>query len=125
MPELTEGQQEYVRTMRELADFLEEHPQFIGYGGVQIDLFADNAAEMSEMVRGSGKWDKADRGVWFSLARYFGGHHIFINAEREAVCERVQVDTKTVMKPDPSAPLVTVEEPVYEWHCPDSLLAAS
>ena len=131
MPELTENQQEYVGGLRELADFLEEHPQFIGeYApGVRFDVFVKGDAplmEMKALIKGTGgRWDKVDFGAWFVLRRHFGPHNLDINAEREAVCERVQVDTKTVMKPDPSAPLVPVEEPVYEWHCPDSLLAAS
>lgn len=36
-------------------------------------------------------------------------------------CNKVQVGTKQVEKPDPEAPTVTVEEPVYEWQCPDVL----
>ena len=39
-------------------------------------------------------------------------------------CNKVQVGTKTVEKPDPNAPTVTVEEPVYEWQCPDVLNGA-
>jgi hypothetical protein len=49
------------------------------------------------------------------------------------LCERVQVGTKTVTKPDPTqleainaaraaVPTIEVEEPVYEMHCPPSLL---
>lgn len=42
------------------------------------------------------------------------------------VCERVQVGTKLVEKPDPKAviPMVTVEEPVYEVRCIDPIAAA-
>jgi len=47
---------------------------------------------------------------------------------RDGVCERVQVGTKTVEKPDPdaivNAPMVTVQEPVYEWLCPDPIITA-
>lgn len=47
---------------------------------------------------------------------------------REGVCERVQVGTKTVEKYDSDAllaiPKVIVEEPVFEWMCPDPLRAA-
>lgn len=44
------------------------------------------------------------------------------------VCERVQVGTKTVQKFDPeqlaSVRKVTVQEPVYEFRCPDPIIAA-
>ena len=47
---------------------------------------------------------------------------------REGVCERVRVGTKTVEKYDSDAllsiPKVTVEEPVFEWMCPDPLRSA-
>lgn len=43
---------------------------------------------------------------------------------REGVCERVQVGTKTVEKPAPGAPTVAVEEPVFEYRCPDPLREA-
>ena len=43
-------------------------------------------------------------------------------------CERVQVGTKTVEQYDPEAlaavPMVTVEEPVYEYRCSDDPLRA-
>jgi|TARA_R100000482_G_scaffold124710_2_gene78569 hypothetical protein len=43
------------------------------------------------------------------------------------VCERVQVGTKSVEKYDSDAllsiPKITVDEPVYEYRCPDPILA--
>lgn len=39
----------------------------------------------------------------------------------DSVCTRVQTGTRTVTKPDPAAPLIEVEEPVYEWRCADPL----
>jgi hypothetical protein len=35
----------------------------------------------------------------------------------EGLCEKVQVGTRTVMRPAPDAPLVEVEEPIYEYKC--------
>lgn len=47
---------------------------------------------------------------------------------REGVCEKVQVGTKKVERVDPevydSLPRVEVEEPVYEYRCPDPITAA-
>lgn len=41
----------------------------------------------------------------------------------EGVCERVQVGTRTVMKPDPTidVPMVEVEEPIFEVRCIDPI----
>ena len=46
-----------------------------------------------------------------------------------AVCKRVQVGTRVVEKPDPDyepeeVPTIQVEEPVYEYRCPDPIVAA-
>lgn len=44
------------------------------------------------------------------------------------VCERIQVGTKKVERLDPDAlrdiPRVIVDEPVYEYRCPDPIVAA-
>lgn len=39
------------------------------------------------------------------------------------VCERVQVGTRTVMKPDPTidVPMIEVEEPIFEVRCIDPI----
>ena len=46
----------------------------------------------------------------------------------EALCERVQTGTKTVEKIDPEylegAPKITVEEPIYEYHCSDDIMGS-
>lgn len=49
--------------------------------------------------------------------RFYNGHQVHLYAARETVCERVQVGTRTVSKPDPNAPTVDVEEPIYDWKC--------
>lgn len=57
------------------------------------------------------------RGEWSNgITWYLGGG--------EGVCERVQVGTRTVLKPDPDAPLVEVVEPVFEVRCVDPLVSA-
>jgi hypothetical protein len=52
---------------------------------------------------------------------------IYLDGERDGLtfelyfgsgsCKRVQVGTRKVMVPDPSAPLVEIEEPVFETVC--------
>jgi hypothetical protein len=47
---------------------------------------------------------------------------------RDGVCEKVQVGTKKVERADPAAydalPRVIVEEPIYEYRCPDPIVQA-
>ena len=42
---------------------------------------------------------------------------------RGEVCERVQVGTEVVEVPDPDAPKVRKEQPVYEWRCTSEAVA--
>ena len=53
-------------------------------------------------------------GAWSTGVTYYlwGG---------EGVCERVQTGTRKVLRPDPEAPLIEVEEPVFETRCVDPL----
>ena len=123
-------QSEWIRGLYDMAEFFENHSHLIPrHSEVTVDLFAmgdDPVASIRTMIKGTGRWDKSVETVaWFELRRWFGPHHIAINASRDAVCERVQVGTRTVEKPDPDAPHVTVDEPIYEYHCPDSILAVS
>lgn len=115
--------------LRELADFAEQHPDlFEGHTfGEQIDLFAYTPEEMAEKTAMLGTSTKAKKGDWYCMARGFGPHRLELNIASDKFCERVQIGTKTVEKPDPEAlkqvPTVEVEEPVYEWICPESVLA--
>ena len=113
---------EYAKSLREMAEFLDERVEGELYGGHEVNLWVDNAEEMLATARKiGGRWEKQTLGKWYVLRRSFGPHHIDINGPHEAICERVQVGTETVEVPDPDAPKVTVEQPVYEWRCPESL----
>ena len=114
---------EYTKGLRELAGFIDEHiPAHELDYGIQINLFADTAESLLKKARSlGGAWKKEDKGQWFTLRRDFGPHHVDINIYRDEVCERVQVGTETIEVPDPAAPKVTVEQPIYEWRCPESL----
>lgn len=69
----------------------------------------------AELIRENG--DMTLRGEWSNGVTWymFGG---------VGACERVQVGTKTVLRPDPKAPLIEVEEPVFEVRCVDPLAEA-
>ena len=50
---------------------------------------------------------------------------IAASIDREHVCVRKQVGMRMVNRPDPNAQRIEVEEPVYKWDCPGSILAKS
>lgn len=119
----------WIAGLRELADFAEQQPDlFGGYNcGETVNLFASDAESMAEKTRLLGKSTKVTSDGWYIMRRWFGPHRIELNIARDNFCERVQTGTKTVSKPDPEAlaqvPTVEVSEPVYEWICPESVLA--
>ena len=116
---------EWIDGLRNLADFFEKNEctDHI-YATFQIDLFVNDAEGLLNTARElGGKWKKKDKGSWFCLVQNFGPHHIDINANRENVCEQVEVGEETVMVTDPEAPKIEVTRPVYEWKCPESLNA--
>jgi hypothetical protein len=116
----------WCKGLRELADFAELHEDLFDCAPrVICNVFAHDAGEMAAKARLMGKANKREQGDWYFLERSFGPHSIALNISREKICERVQVGTKRVMKPAPNAPQIEVEEPVYEWSCPDSVLAMS
>jgi hypothetical protein len=124
---VTEERPTLAAQLRALADLLDEHPQLapplqtvtLNHYGSVLD---GGDAEMAALARGTGRWEKVELADWLILRREVGPDvMIDLNFRREAVCERVQVGTRPVEKPDPEAlaavPTVTVEEPVYEWTC--------
>lgn len=124
-----EGVIETAAQLRQVADFIEEHADALEGHYIPhyaLNIFPGDAQKALALARAiGGKWDKKEAGDWLYLRRAIGRHTIEINMNRNLVCERVQVGTKTVEVPDPEAALVTVEEPVYEWHCPESLNAVA
>ena len=124
---LTDTQTVWLSEARKMLDWLEEHPDYIPNHAITLDIFCwdeDAPAQLAKAAKVMGRATKDTSGdALFFVRREWGPHHLDVNASREAVCERVQVGTETVEEPDPEAPKVTVERPVYEWRCPPSLLA--
>lgn len=131
-PEFTETREayqiNYVRGLRELADFLEKHPKLVpSYGGETINVFAYTKKDLAEMAREMGTCEKLDQDYWFTMRKKFPPHKFDLNITREKVCTKVKTGTRVVEKPDPDAlkavPRISVEEDIYEWKCPESVLA--
>ena len=123
--------EDYIAGMREYADLLEANPNLLPFGGSEYFCHHCRSAEEIAALRREigGRWDKDTDGSdeFFRLTRRVGPHRLAIFIERENVCERVVIGTETVEIPDPDlvadVPLVTVEQDVVRWVCPESLLA--
>lgn len=88
-----------------------------------------DAADLADRARRiGGRWAKEadDYGLFRLRQEIAPGVFYELIANREDVCERVQVGEETVTEPDPVAvgalPVVERVVPVYEWRC-DPILA--
>lgn len=127
--ELTDRQRAWIDSARELVEFLEQHPELIPtYSGIDVLNFATDAEEFAALGRRLGSANKSGGDKYASLERHFGPHQLRIAANREQVCERVQIGERVVEREvlPPGVELVTetVTEPVYEWRCEPWLAGA-
>lgn len=127
----------YTDGLRELADWLDAHPEWVPFTGEYLYSWQHNA-DLSTMVRAARDMGTAEKEInentgTFKLVKRFGPHAFTIFADRAAVCERVVVGTHVETKLE----RVPVGEVVYEerevehlvedvrWICPPSLLAGT
>lgn len=122
----------WIASLREVADFYEQHPDFPLAGGQRFLAYVGTYntndrparfAELASMLGGQRSKDADDD--WFRVIRKFGPFEIEVYAERDAVCTKTVVGTETVEVPDPDAPKITIEREVVEWTCEPSVLGAS
>ena len=124
---------EYIDRLRKLADLLEAKPDLIlpyQVGKDSIDFYPTGAAQTAQTAKlfPSG-WTKNDPNAskydadYYKLFGKWEGVEIIILELRSAVCERVQVGSRTVIVDAvEAAPETTEERPVYEYIC-EPLLA--
>jgi hypothetical protein len=127
----------YTAGLRELADWLDAHPEWTPLSGEYLYSWQHNA-DLSTMARAARDMGTAEKEInentgTFKLVKRFGPHAFTILADRAAVCERVVVGTHVETKLE----RVPVGEVVYEerevehlvedvrWICPPSLLAGT
>lgn len=108
----------YVAGLRELAAFVEAHPDLpVPYGGGQ-NAFVSSKADLAHVARTAGvRWEKSVNGEWFYLRVAFqGGHSYELNIARDQVCRKVVTGTRI----EPATPEREVEE--VTWVCDEPLL---
>ena len=127
-------------TLRSAADVLEAHPELpVPYittssnGSADLSWYlmhdsrdlVEQKATAQQIIRSiGGKWDKVpDLYSDFTFIQHRDGLRLFLQVQREAVCERVVTGTETVTIPAKAAEPERVEErEVVEWIC-EPLLA--
>ena len=128
MSELT-AQQQFSQSLRELADFYDQHPEVKLPGSVSgFSIFGANKEELAIGARAFGKAEKLFTETAFQLVKTFpSGLKLEFYKCRESVCERVEVGEEVVpAHVIPATEEVFIPESVkkiYEWRCPDSILA--
>ena len=110
----------YIAGLRELANFLDRHPDLPVPCAGAHNAFARSTTELAVCARTPGvHWTKGASGLYFYLSVEFSGMHSYkLNLMRELVCRKVVTGTRM----QPAVPAREIEE--YEWVCNDQLLAA-
>lgn len=136
---------QYIRGLREIADWLQRHPEvhlpYLGdttIGSLRaptLDIYVHKSygdepsakARLAAIARAMGHATKSadDDDHRFRISRMFGGIRVRASAPREEVCERIVVASHQVTEqvPDPEAvaalPLVSQTRVVEEvvWRC--------
>ena len=128
----------YTDGLRELADWLDAHPEWTPYLPEHFYSWIPSDEAKATMARAARDMGTARKTVnenlgTFRLEKSFGPHTMHVIADRAAVCERVVVG-KHVEKTIEKVPVgeVTYEEREVEhvvedveWVCPPSLLAGT
>ena len=119
----------YTRGLRRIADLLDEHPDLpLPYEGTDSTAlwFVDSPEQLAVVSKAMGGTRTKKFGVDFAgLEGSIGGYRVQALVPRDQVCTRRQIGTELVKVPDPNAPKITVERPVYETDCAPLLAAVS
>lgn len=114
LDEATRRRAAFIQSLRDAADFLEQHPGVQAPRYINLSVFVNTRDELAAQARAA-TWEKAYNYGWFYLRREFGEDlSIEIAAPRDMVCRKVVVGTQTV----PAQPEREVE--VVEWVCDDA-----
>lgn len=124
----------YLESIELLAAWCDQHPEIpVTCSGPYAHAFAKDREQLTEWIRalshgapiGSVRKEAGD--AYAGAVRTFGSIELRVLCSRDQVCERIVVGTRPVEVPDPeivaAAPLVTIDEEIVEWRCPESFLA--
>lgn len=112
---MSDGRQEFIQGLRDLADFLEARPTVPTPNGYLNQYVFPSA--FRESARALGAFDKTPSDDFYGAERRFGPITLRLFTDRSAVCKRIVKGTRII----PAEPERTEE--VVEWECSESLLA--
>jgi hypothetical protein len=109
---------DFVRGLREMADFYEAHPTLKMPVYSSFNVFVTTKEDLAACAR-LARWEKVYNENWFCLRRTFGNDQIQldINVDRSTICRKVVIGTRI----EPARPERIVE--VVEWFCDDAVLS--
>jgi hypothetical protein len=132
--------QRYISGLRQMADFLNEHPELCPldsdatYNPHSQYVRSDEAkAKLAHAVRTGGTWNKVSSDIFFKVERSFGPHLLRVMAYRQDVCEKVKTGEREeeAISPLVEKQIAAIREnapkhkrmvETFEWKCPPSLL---
>lgn len=118
------------RKLRALADFVETRPECASQfqWSVYTAHIYPPSNKWDAVLRELGTFEKGSDNQYLEARVELPDGTMFVaNQAKTNTCERVQVGTKTVTKTVPvsdEVKTIEVEEPQYEWVCPDSWLTS-
>lgn len=114
-----------IQSLRDLATHLEAHPDLDVPDLNKVFVFCSDKEGFARNVRALGKGEKSSGQGYINVARDFGTITVEVTAPHRAVCEKVSLGTRRVVKSVPTYHDEEVEEEVFEWVCPESVLSGS
>ncbi len=129
--------EEYVKALRELAEFVEKTDlpdQVKDFYGEKVDsfdppklfLYLRSKPEFVDIVSKIGAYEKTKTGGFVGVKKILpSGASMMLDIHSEQICKKVKVGTRIVPAREeeiiPAEP--EQEEDVYEWQCPESFNA--
>lgn len=119
---------EVVQSLRALANFYEAHPDLILPHEPQLSICPEGRSGMAATAKIFGSCEKNVDEAFYRLIKKFGVIELRAIEYRSAVCERIVIGVKEIPEtilPAREETIVPAHvEEIYEWHCPESLLAS-
>lgn len=112
---MSESRPALIQGLRQLADFLEAHPE-APLSHVHVMEYIAKRDQFKHVARVMGNIDKTLNDDFFGIERCFGPVVYRIFTDRGNICERIVTGKRTI----PAQP--EHEEDIVEWSCAEPLL---
>lgn len=118
-----------IARLRDLADYLDSRPTIAAamkWSTYDPQVFP-HIKDWTTVLREAGKFTKDECGDFLEARITINDDlTLVLNQRKDNTCEKIQVGVETVTKEQPIGDVeyetVSIEQPVYEWVCPESWL---